>query len=177
MNQKMFGYIRSNKAYLVVALSLFCCLFILGYQYIRRVNHATPTPRIKVEKQVTLPATREYTPGDALLDIKMGRDRERSRELERIQGLLGQIGLSVEIKKEAETELWRLNQVTLKETELENLLKANGFQDSLVTVGQHFVTVVLPGRLELKEAERVGGLAAEVTGFNIEQVRIVESSN
>jgi hypothetical protein len=159
---------------LAVVLSLFCCLFILGYQYIGRVNRITPAPHIKVEKRAVLPVTPTYNPGDALLDIKMSRDRERSRELERIQGMLDQLGLSAEVKKEAETELWRLNQVTLKETELENLLKANGFVDSLVTVGQRFVTVVVAGRLKTEEAETVGNMAAEVTGFNIEQVRIVE---
>lgn len=174
MNQKIYAYIRTNKSYLAVVLALFCCLFILGYQYIREVNHVEPDPPVKAATPEILPPTTDYKPGDALLDIKMSRDRERSRELERVQGLLEQAGLSAEVKKEAEAELWRLNQVRMRETELENLLKANGFKDSLVTVGQHFVTVVVAGRLQPKEAETVGGMAAEVTGFNIEQVRIVE---
>jgi stage III sporulation protein AH len=174
MNQKIVGYIRANKVYLAIALSLFCSLFILGYQYIHNVNSKQPDSQIKVEEQVTHPAKPDYTPGDALVDLKLSRDRERSRELERVQGLLEQAGLSEQGKKEAETELWRLNQVTEKESELEKVLSANGFRETLVTVGHNSVTVVITSRLKTEEAERIGGMAAEVTGFNIEEVRIVE---
>ena len=162
-----------DRIYLFILLLLGSSLFYLGYQYIHHINQPAEVLREQPVKPVVLP-TNEYNPADSLLEIKLGRDRDRSRELERVQNLLEQIGLSDEVRKEAERELWRLTQSISKENELESMLKANGFKECLVTIGQKTITVVVSGKLNPEEAKAVGQVTTEVSGFGYDQIRIVE---
>jgi stage III sporulation protein AH len=91
-----------------------------------------------------------------------------------VQELLDKVGLSDEVRKQAEEELWRLTQATARERELENLLKAKGYNESLVSISQRLVSIIIAKKLHSEEVKDIGRLAAEVTAFNLEQVQIVE---
>lgn len=166
---------KPANSYLFVMVMMASALFYLSYRYIHHLNQqpAVPLPISKPMAAPT-PSSKTYSPEDRLLQIKLSRDRARSRDVERIQGMMIQAELSDTIRNEAEEELWRLTQATSKENELEQLLKTNGFQECLVTVGQRSVTVVIAGRLEPEAARVIGEFTAEVTGFNPSQIRIVE---
>ncbi len=165
---------KKDKMYLSIVLALSCSLFISGYQYIRRINRMEPEPLPVAERPKIQADAAAYSPGDRLLEVKLGRDRERSRELERMEALMAQSGLSDQVRREAEREYWRLTQAISKEKELENILKANGFDHCMVTVGSKHVTVVVGEKLTPERARSFGEYTAEVTGFGLEQVRIVE---
>ncbi len=151
-------------------------LFMLGlfaYGYYRVIPVQTPKlPPVKEPLPLNIP--REYSPSDSLLDLKIERDRERSQEVEKVQDLLDKVGLSDEVRKQAEQELWRLTQVTAKEHELENLLKARGFSNALVSISQKLVSVIIDKKLNVDDVRDIGQLAAVVTAFNLEQIQIVE---
>ncbi len=151
-------------------------LFMVGlfaYGYYRVIPTETPKlPPVKEPSHLNIP--REYSPNDTLLDLKIERDRERSQEVEKVQDLLDKVGLSDEIRKQAEQELWRLTQTTAKEHELENLLKAKGFSNALVSISQKLVSIIIDKKLGVNDARDIGQLAAEVTAFNLEQIQIVE---
>lgn len=174
MMARWLDAMKNDKMYFSIVLALCCSLFILGYQYIHRINQIEPAPLPVVETPKAPIAATVYSPDDRLLEVKLGRDRERSRELERIETLISQNGLSDQVRQEAEREYWRLTQAIAKEKELENILKANGFQNCMVTVGSKHVTVVVGGKLTPEDARSLGEYSAEFTGFNLEQVRIVE---
>ncbi|MGE5583480.1 MAG: SpoIIIAH-like family protein [Bacillota bacterium] len=168
---KDFYIIHQRRIWSLVALLVFAGLF--GYGYFRAIPAEIPkSPPFKEPSPLKIP--REYSPNDSLLDLKIERDRERSREVEKVQELLEQIGLSDEVRKQAEQELWRLTQISSKEHELENLLKAKGFNESLVTIGQRLVSIIIAAKLKPDEARSIGQLAAEVTSFNLDQIQIVE---
>ena len=117
---------------------------------------------------------KEYNPGDTLLDLKIDRDREKSRDIETIKELLEKVGLSDKVRQEAEQELWRLTAATAKEHELESLLKAKGFRDCLVTIGGQSVTVIVGNKMNDAEVRSIGELTAENAALRLDQVRIVE---
>jgi len=165
---------KKDKMYYSIVLALSCTLFLLGYQYIHRINQVEPDPLPVVEKPKISMDHTVYSPDDRLLDVKLGRDRERSRELERIEALMSQSSISDQVRREAEREYWRLTQAISKEKELENILKANGFHNCMVTIGSKYVTVIVGGKLTPDKARSLGEYSAEVSGFSLEQVRIVE---
>lgn len=160
-----------NKLGITVTALLMMGFFAYGYYRVIPVQ--TPKlPPIKEPSPLNIP--REYSPNDSLLDLKIERDRERSQEVEKVQELLDKVGLSDEVRKQAEQELWRLTQATAKEHELENLLKARGFSNALVSISQKLVSVIIDKKLDVDDVRDIGQLAAVVTAFNLEQIQIVE---
>lgn len=169
------GSLKPGIVYLFMILVTATTLFYLSYRYIHHLNQP-PSVSLPVAQPLTTTGslTQPNPAADRLLGIKLNRERERSRDVERIQGMLIQDELSQTIRNEAEAELWRLTQVTAKENELEQVLKTNGFQECLVALGERSVTVVVASSLDAETARIIGELAAEVTGFNPSQIRIVE---
>ncbi|NLY73893.1 MAG: SpoIIIAH-like family protein [Firmicutes bacterium] len=162
--------LNSRKYWTFITLVICGLLFWHGYRQAVRVSRTEIPPL----KDPAPPVPREYNPGDSLLDLKIERDRERSREVERVQEILDKIGLSDRIRNEAEEELWRLTRITSKERELENLLMAKGFKECMVSIGRRLVTIAISGRLQFDDVQNIAATAAEVTGYNLDQIQIME---
>ena len=169
---KNFFQLASKYKTGIILILLFLAGFFT-YGYYRVTPTETPKlPPVKEPSPLNIP--REYSPDDTLLDLKIERDRERSQEVEKVQDLLDKVGLSDEVRKQAEQELWRLTQATAKEHELENLLRAKGFHNALVSISQKLVSIIVDKKLGVNDARDIGQLATEVTAFNLEQIQIVE---
>ncbi len=168
--KKFFWVINNSKNWTLITLLVCGVLFWFGYRQAIGVNQDIIPP----VKNPVPSVPREYNPGDSLLDLKIERDRERSREVERIQSLLEKIGLSDQVRTEAEEELWRLTQSTSKEHELENLLMAKGFKECMVTIGRKLVTIAVTGQLQSVDVKNIAITAAEVTGYNLDKIQILE---
>jgi hypothetical protein len=188
MKEKFFAWIEKHRLALFFGLMGAAALFWYGYRWI---SHPDPvfmgfnaglattgpaaagqSPEIKEPGPLKIP--REYNPSDSLLDLKIERDRERSRGAEQVQDLLNKVGLTDDTRKQAEQELWRLTQATAKEHELETLLKARGYQESMVTISPKLVTVVVVGKLDPGKANEIGQATAEVTTYSLDRIEIVE---
>jgi stage III sporulation protein AH len=172
MNKSFFRKMLSkHKTWLLLGIFTFAGLFGFGFHQILSVN----TPRVpEIKEPPLLKVPREYSPSDSLLDLKIERDRDRSQEKERVQELLDKVGLTDETRKQAEQELWRLTQATAKEQELETLLKAKGFQESMVSISPKIVTVIVTGKMDAERAGTIGRMTADVTGYGVDQIEIVE---
>lgn len=166
--------VRPKKFWLGLTLVLCVGLFWVGYRYIVNINQAEPRIAPRPIQAPVLPDLSKYDRYDSLLDLKMERDREHARAIERLQGILEKIGLSDQVRKEAEQELWRVTRVIGQEHELENLMKAKGFQESMVRMGESLITIIVSEQLQPEQARQIGQLASEVTTFNIQQIQIVE---
>jgi hypothetical protein len=164
------------KAHQIVLIVIFGGLFWLGYYYIETLNRPSAKPMALPAQPLAPPVQRQYRVEDPLLEIKMTRDRERSREIEQIHNLLDRLNLGVEVRKQAEQELWRLTEAVAKENELESLLKANGVKNCLVTLSPNLVTVIIADKIDPEQVKLIGQLAAEVTAYQLDQIRIVNSS-
>lgn len=174
MKEFSWKEILPPKIWLIVAVLVFAGLFGFGFRYFLTVNTNESSPNPEIKEPAPLKVPREYSPSDSLIDLKIERDRERSQERERIEELLEKVGLTDDTRKQAEQELWRLTQASSKEQELETLLKAKGFQESMVTIHTKMVTVVVSGKIDAGNAGSIGQMAADVTGYGLEQVEVVE---
>jgi hypothetical protein len=169
---------KQGMAILRVAMAVVGAgLFWLGYHYIKVSNRPVTQPLVPPPQPAVCLAPKQYQSGEPLLEIKMTRDRERSREIEQIHNLLDRLNLGVEVRKQAEQELWRLTAATAKENELESLLKANGIKNSLVTLSPNLVTVIIADKIHPEQVKLIGQLTAEVTAYQLDQIRIVSSPN
>jgi stage III sporulation protein AH len=81
-----------------------------------------------------------------------------------------------ERRAQFQNELQELIAKMGRETEIESLLKAQGYLDGLVILGDDAVTVVVPITLTREEAARVGEVVNRLTGIRLERITIVDET-
>lgn len=108
-------------------------------------------------------------------DFRLGRDREHSRQRERLQEMLTSAGAGSDWGRQVEKDLLSLEKRVNYEHELENLLSARGYPSAAVSVNESAVTIVIKGKtLSPEQVGVIGQWTADVTGYPIGQIRIVD---
>jgi stage III sporulation protein AH len=110
-------------------------------------------------------------------EYKLERERMRSRQVELLQNLAYDGSTDRERKEQAQIDLQTLIERISRETEIENLLKAQGYLDALVLLDQEAITVVVPVTLVREEAARIGELVHRLTGIRLERITIVDETS
>ncbi len=106
-------------------------------------------------------------------EIRLARDRERSLLQEKLEEMLRSAG-EEEAGKIGDELLTLLKRASL-EKEVENLLKAKGFQYNTVIIYPEIITVIIKGgALNPNLVSDLGGLITEITGYQPEKIRIIE---
>ncbi|MGD0152160.1 MAG: SpoIIIAH-like family protein [Thermacetogeniaceae bacterium] len=138
--------------------SLLFLLFILlaGYSLIANFNStprktATAAPTsdrpAKEEQQPNLLPTSPVLPdvtGQAFfVDCRLARDRIRSQQMETLKEIASQSESSKEVRDSAQRSLMQLAENMSRETELEKLVMARGYQDAAVMILPGSATVVV----------------------------------
>lgn len=109
-------------------------------------------------------------------EYKLERERMRSRQVELLQNLAYDSNSERERKDQAQVDLQTFIEKISRETEIENLLKAQGYLDALVLLDQEAITVVVPVTLVREEAARIGELVHRLTGIRLERITIVDET-
>lgn len=103
------------------------------------------------------------TPGEAVLTnadvvdfmakVQLSREQVRTKNKESLMEIINNTGLSEEQKKEAVATMVELTDMAQKENATETLLAAKGFENTVVSINEKGVDVVI-GKTELSDAER-----------------------
>ena len=109
-------------------------------------------------------------------EYKLERERMRSRQVELLQNLAYDSHTEQERKEQAQLDLQAFIEKISRETEIENLLKAQGYLDALVLLDREAITVVVPVALVRDEAARIGELVQRLTGIRLERITIVDET-
>ena len=109
-------------------------------------------------------------------EYKLERERMRSRQIEFLQSVAYDPQSDSERRAQFQNELQELIAKMGRETEIESLLKAQGYLDGLVILGDDAVTVVVPITLTREEAARVGEVVNRLTGIRLERITIVDET-
>ncbi len=109
-------------------------------------------------------------------EYKLERERMRSRQLELLQNFAYDTHSDSQRREQFQNELQALVRKMGRETEIENLLKAQGYVDGLVILDDGAVTVVVPITLTREEAARIGDVVHRLTGINFERITIVDET-
>lgn len=108
-----------------------------------------------------------------LTDLRLEREKERSRLQERLEELLSTA--DEENSKVIHDKLLELAKKSSMEREIENLLKARGCREVVVVAHDHSISVVIKGvSLDAAAVSIIGELVAEVTGYPLGRIRIIE---
>lgn len=151
------------------------CCFLMGWYLQADWVKTTPEPQKPIVLEVTPPAKPAVQIEQKnLVSFRLDRDREQSRQRERLQELLLAAESGTEWAKRVESELLTLERRINFEHELENLLATRGYPEAAVSVNDGAITVVVDKKLEPEQVNLIGQWAADVTGYPIGQIRIID---
>lgn len=120
--------------------------------------------------------TRSGATGDSFyLEYRLERDRLRSSEMEILEKLLDDPGLSEENRTRVQSRMMALLSAQETESNLENLLAAQGYSPAVVFLQGAGVTVVVGGTpLSSEDATRIGELVARTASVPPQNVVVME---
>ncbi|HHX26359.1 MAG TPA: SpoIIIAH-like family protein [Firmicutes bacterium] len=115
---------------------------------------------------------------DILDSLRLERNKTRSKNVESLETVARDSGLSEEARTAAGMQLLDLSKRTEREADAEALIKARGFKDALVFVRGDTCDVVIAGKeLTKADAEQIGDIAARCLGVDLANITIIEQGD
>lgn len=128
--------------------------------------NALPTP--------SGPPAATTEPGDFFAAYRLNRDQSRGVEREMLKELLDSPTLADAARQDAQARYVQLGRRISLEAELENLLRARGYADALVSVAEQAANVVLKAdAITPPQAAAIADLVRLAAGIRPEAVRIM----
>ena len=112
---------------------------------------------------------------DYFTNAKMEREKKRSESIEMLTGVLNSSGADKESKDNAQKQIEQLSKFTESEVAAENMIKAKGYGDCVVFMGENVTSVaVQTNGLNEIDAAVITDLVANSGACRADQVKIVE---
>ena len=187
-------YVVSKRTSRLVLLAL--VLLVLGLCYLYVFPQAETQNQDLVDGQlteiseealsVTAPLQRSETTTVAELvevaplrtdffnEYRWERERSRSRQASYLEEILLDPTIQPARRAETEARLWHLTQLSHKETELENLIKAKGHRDVVVVLTADSANIVVDGQVDAAQAARIGEVVNRLAGVTLERITIID---
>ena len=104
---------------------------------------------------------------------KLTREQSRSKSKEALMDVISDEALSDDAKKEAADTYVKLSDNIEKETDVETVLAAKGYQDAIVTISDDAVDVSI-GTVSLSDTEKaqIEDIVTRKTGYDISRIAI-----
>ncbi|HOL17716.1 MAG TPA: SpoIIIAH-like family protein [Bacillota bacterium] len=116
-----------------------------------------------------------YDEGGAFfMEYRLQRDRVRAQEMEMLEGIINNPNTSAEAKEEAEDMLMELVKLMEQELLIENMIKAQGYEDAVFFYRNRVATVMVK-KQELSEREfvQIAETVAGVAGVEKEEIQVI----
>ena len=110
---------------------------------------------------------------DVLSQVRLDRQNARDQATELLDQVLEGVESDPQAKQTAVEEASALAQNILRETNVENLLAAKGYEDSVPAISGEECTVVVAGELTSADVLIVQEAVVEQTGFTADKIKIV----
>jgi hypothetical protein len=109
------------------------------------------------------------------VQVALERERSRAERVEQLQAIAADPATSTLTRDEVQRRLLDELDRAAKEKELEELLKAEGYEDVVVVLNNRGLTLSLRGRLpDSAAAARLGELGSRMTGLAPERIVIMD---
>jgi len=108
-------------------------------------------------------------------EARMEREIKRDESIDTLLELINADGADVAAKEVAQEQIQEIAGYTEKEVTMENMIKAKGYQDAVVFMGENLISVaVFSTGLNEVDAAVISDIATSVTGYTADKVNIVE---
>ncbi len=175
-------YVNKKSALFGLLLALF--ILVSGYSLLANRTQAPMSPApvapasdraVKPQQQTDLlPVMPDLTREEFFVECRLDRDRVRSEQIETLKEIAAQPDSSSEVRDSAQKDLMQLTENISKETELEKLVMARGYNDAAVMILPRSATVVVQVRsLPPSELDQIRALVAKTTGLDAGSVFVI----
>lgn len=129
---------------------------------------------IVLNNNISAQTSTTVTTGNFFVTYRSDRQSTRDQEMLYYEAIITSKNSSADAINLAETK--KLNLITSMETELvtEGLIKAQGFEDCIVTTSGNSVNVIVKsGELTSKEVAKIVSIVKEQTGAKLDNIKII----
>ncbi len=117
---------------------------------------------------------RKKTGEEFFVEYRLERERTRGRQLELLQQIVDNPNSAAESKQEAQDRIIEIARRMELEMQLENLIKAKGFEDTAVFIQSDSATVIVDKKeLEEPDVAKIADLVSRHTGLEMAQIVII----
>jgi len=142
---------------------------------VRFNNNGTVVLEKKPGDFTVKPAAKENS--NFFVEYRLERERVRGQRVEWLREVMNNADSSAETRQKAQEKLMSISNNMEKEIEMENLIKANGYNDAAVVVDDRSVTVIVAtANLTAEEAARLTSLVSRGTGVDGSNIVIIPRS-
>lgn len=106
-------------------------------------------------------------------EVRMTRQNSRDEAVELLEDVLGDVEAESAAKETAVTQASAIAQNILKETNVENLLTAKGYKDSVAYISGEDCNVVVAGELTDSDTLIIQEIVVEQTGLTADKIKII----
>lgn len=140
----------------------------------KKLGEAKMVSTEQVETPVSVPPSENQT-DDYFAQAKLERELNRSESIEMLTNILNAQNTDKESRSEAENEIHMLADFTEKETMIENLIRAKGFSETVVFMGENLISIAVKSDgLNEIDAAVITDAAISTTDYPAEKIKIVE---
>ena len=108
-------------------------------------------------------------------DARINRQKARDEAVELLQSIVSDEGADEQSKREAAEELGVIATLIAKESDMESLIKAKGFADAVVVMGESDVTVVVQSDgLSGTDVSKIKEIVMSEAAIGAENIKIIE---
>ena len=108
------------------------------------------------------------------VDYRLERERTRGQQVELLREIVSNSGVTAESRQKAQEQLLNITRQIGKEAELENLIRAKGFPDAIVCLGEKGMTVVVQkASLSWEETVNLTDIITRSTGFSEQNIILI----
>lgn len=163
----------------VVVVALVAMISIAGYlnwRYTANVNSTTVDNALGEALFVSGTNIEESSDNkDYFVQARLDRETGRSKAIETLNGIINNESADKTAKSKAAADVAAIAKNTEIETQIESLIKAKGFSDTVVYLNDGNASVVVKSAgLTSQEAARIQEIVMTNAGVNAEAVKIVE---
>ncbi|MBP3390823.1 MAG: SpoIIIAH-like family protein [Clostridia bacterium] len=108
--------------------------------------------------------------------LRSDRNKTREEALDVLEELIGKTELTTEEKKSATDKAAALAAAAEKEAAIETVLKAKGFKNVLVVIGEKDVNVIIDAALDTAKTQQVRDAVMSKTDFTAADIKIIASN-
>lgn len=111
---------------------------------------------------------------DFFVNYRLERDRNRSQQVEMLEGIVNNPNSSAEARQEAQNKILQITGYMEQELQLETLLTAKGYTETAILLKPDSAMVIVKSaKLASEDLTRIADLVSRTTGHGPEQIVII----
>ncbi len=129
---------------------------------------------IEIEESVETSAAR-LAASSFFIQSRLERNKNRSFYIETLNGIVADANIDTKVKEMAQTEMITLIKKSEIENIVENLIKAKGFKDVLVIMGEESANIIVDSeKLTQPQVAQIKDIVCREAGVDIDNIKIME---